>query len=477
MVRRTKIVATIGPASDPPEVLEGMIRAGLDVVRLNLSHGTIAEHLRRLATIREVAARCGRVVGVLADLPGPKVRSGPFPDGGILLAEGSVVRLEPGGGPCSPERITVEYPTLLDDLRPGDAVILGDGAISLRVRAVTGDHAEVVVETEGRVHGRPGVHIPAERLRLRAPTTEDLDLLGRIVPAGVDFVAVSFVRTPADLVQVRDAVGPDGPMLVAKIETAQAVASLDALLEVTDAVMVARGDLGIECPLEDVPLLQKRVIRSCVTAGVPVITATQMLESMIQSPAPTRAEVSDVANAVLDGSDAVMLSAETAIGHDPVAAVTMMARVAARAEAGLDAESWAPRPERPRGPMAMPGASVVTTAMARAAWQAVDDSGARAILCCTRTGLTARAMARLRPRARLVGLSPDDRTTRRLALSWGVEPVRVEEYRSTDELVRFALERARQAGLIDRGDLVAVLAGAPDRSGSATDVLRLVRVP
>jgi pyruvate kinase len=493
MPGRTKIVATLGPASDAPEVIEAMILAGLDVVRLNLSHGTVPEHLDRLARVRAAAEKCGRHVAVLADLPGPKVRSGIFPEGGAFLMVGSRIRLSAGEGPCSAYEITVDYPSLLEDVRVGDAVILGDGAITLRVCEMHDDHAVVVVETGGRAQGRPGVHIPAERLRLTAPTEQDLELIEQIVPAGVDFLAVSFVRGPDDLHTVRAACGPNGPMLVAKIETAPAVANLDEILAATDVVMVARGDLGIECPLEDVPHVQKQVIRACVTAGVPVITATQMLESMIHSPAPTRAEVSDVANAVFDGTDAVMLSAETAIGHDPVLVVKTMARIAEKAEAEADYKQWAGRLGRVQRLMALrgtpapkgagvaglgPGSLAITASMTDAAWQAANDVGAKAILCCTISGTTARAMARFRPAALLIGLSPEPRTTRQLAMSWGVLPLDVDRYGTTDEMVWFAVERAVKAGVIETGDVVAVLAGAPDTSphGGATDVLRLVLV-
>jgi pyruvate kinase len=479
-MRKTKIVATLGPASEDRDVLARMVHAGVDVFRLNLSHATVEAHLANLRLIREIGAVAGRTIGVLADLPGPKVRSGVFPpDGGSFLAEGAVMRLVPGDGDtmCSANEITVEYPSLLSDLRIGDAVILGDGAITMRVEELTGEEAFARVETGGRVQGRPGVHIPSERMRLTAPTDEDLELLRVLVPANVDFVAVSFVRSGADLEKVRAFVaeldaGPC-PMLVAKVETAPAIADLAGILHSADAVMVARGDLGIECPLEDVPHVQKRVIRACVAAGVPVITATQMLESMVNSPSPTRAEVSDVANAVFDGTDAVMLSAETAIGADPVNVITTMARIAQRAEQDCDYAQWAGRLSRS---LAEDDMHDVTTAMTHAAWQAAIDGGAVAILCCTRSGFTARAMARFRPTADLVSLSPDARTCRQLTLSWGVTPYGVDEYRSTDEMVWFAVETAVEHGIAAPGELVAVLAGAPDSAEGHTDVLRLVRL-
>jgi len=285
------------------------------------------------------------------------------------------------------------------------------------------------------------------------------------------------VRAAEDIDVVRASIGAGCPALVAKIETAPAIADLDRILATSDAVMVARGDLGIECPLEDVPHLQKQIIRACVEAGVPVITATQMLESMITAPAPTRAEVSDVANAVFDGTDAVMLSAETAIGHDPVLVVETMSRIAERAEEQANYPQWAARLGRVQRGQASSGPARITQALTHAAWLAATDAGADAIICCTRSGATALNMARFRPVPRLIGMSPSDETVRRMALSWGVIPQKVEEYTSTDQMVWCAVEAAVAGGLVTKGELVAVLAGAPDQSGGgATDVLRLVRI-
>jgi pyruvate kinase len=297
--------------------------------------------------------------------------------------------------------------------------------------------------------------------------------------AGVDFLAVSFVRRAEEVHRVRATVGDVPVRLVAKIETADGVANLAAIADAADAVMVARGDLGIECPLEDVPHLQKRIVRHCVEVGVPVITATQMLESMVIAPTPTRAEVSDVANAVFDGTDAVMLSAETAVGADPVLVVRTMARIAQRAEQEASYRQWANRLGRVQRPALADADDVerITWAITHAAQQAAADANAAAILCCTRSGRTARAMARFRPQARLVGLSPDPVTVRSLALSWGVEPLQVDTYRTIDELVWFAVERSVAAGVVQHGEIVLVLAGAPEQpSGAAADVLRVVRV-
>jgi len=476
MTRRTKIVATVGPASDSPEALDALLRAGVDVVRLNLSHGPVDGHLQRLAEVRAAARRVGRPIGVLADLPGPKVRCGKFPDGGALLATGDTVRLRPGNTASSHTDIFIDYPTLLDDLEVGDRVMFGDGAISLNVQSVDDTAAVALIETGGRPQGRPGAHLPSERLRLTTPTAQDLELAEAVASAGVEFIAVSFVRSGADINQVREVVGQRAE-LVAKIETSAALENLVEIIEAADALMVARGDLGIDCPLEDVPHLQKMIVRKCVEYGLPVITATQMLESMITAPVPTRAEVTDVANAVFDGTDAVMLSAETAIGHDPALVVETMARIAERAEAEASYRSWATRLGRIQREHWDSWNDRITASLTHAASQAAEDLGASAIVCCTNSGRTAKAMARFRPGCRLIAMSPLQRTVNALALSWGVESVPTAVYATTDEIVWYAVETAVQRGLVHRGDTVIVLAGSPDRAeGTAADVLRIVQV-
>ena len=318
--------------------------AGVDVVRLNLSHGELDEHLARLAHVRQAAEDIGKQVAVLADLPGPKIRTGHFPDGGVQLDAGqprhaASRRRTERRGDASPCRT----PTLLDDLVVGSRVQLGDGAISMTLhghRRLTG--ASALIETGGHANGQPGVHLSSETLRLTTPTPEDLVLAETMAAAGVEYIAVSFVRQASDIEEVRAIVG-DRAQLVAKIETHTAIDNLHDIVAASDAIMVARGDLGIDCPIEDVPHLQKRVVRHCVESGTPVITATQMLESMITAPSPTRAEVSDIANAVFDGTDAVMLSGETAIGRDPIGVVRTMARVAERAESEASYRQWATR--------------------------------------------------------------------------------------------------------------------------------------
>jgi pyruvate kinase len=474
MGRRTKIVATIGPASDSPATLRALIDAGVDVCRVGLAHGPVEDSMARVARIRTAAREAGKIVGVMADLPGPKVRAGAFPDGGVFLAEGEVVSLRQGTGPSTATDIVVDHQTLLEGLVPGDRIALGDGGIDVHVVDVDSDRATARVVSGGRVQGRPGVVLPPALLKFTTPTRDDLRLLAASVEAGVDMVAVSFVTKAEDIVAVRDAASPAMPFLVAKIETQAAVDDLDAIVDVADGVMVARGDLGVRLPLEDVPSIQKEIIRKAVVYVRPVITATQMLESMVNAPAPTRAEVSDVYNAVHDGTSAVMLSGETAIGHHPIAAVRWMQRIVERAERDFDHEAWGTQIGIAANTGEMP--ERITGAITAAAWRAAHDAGAAAIVCATRSGDTARAMARYRPAAPLLAVTPSERTARQLTLSWGTTPVVVEARETTDDIVWFAVEEAVALGLAARGDVVAVLAGSPDDPDPATDVLRLVRV-
>jgi pyruvate kinase len=446
------------------------------VARLNLSHGPVESHLETLERVRAASERVHHQVGVLADLPGPKVRAGKFTEGGIALEAGAPVRLAPGLDPSDADLIHVDYPTLLEDLRVGDPVIIGDGGICLRVERVGDDEVEAIVLTGGKAQGRPGVHIPSENLRLSTPTDDDLVLAETMADAGVDFMAVSFVRTAADIEQVRDVVGTRAK-LIAKIETSTALANLQEIIGVSDAIMVARGDLGIDCPIEDLPHLQKSIVRQCVEYGIPAITATQMLESMVSAPSPTRAEVTDVANAIFDGTDALMLSGETAIGHDPVLVVETMDAIAARAEAEASYRQWAQRLGRIQRARWDSTGDRITAALSHAASEAAVDVGASAIICCTHTGRTAIAMARFRPESPLIALSNDPRTVKQLSLLWGVQTLALDTFDSTDAIVWHAVERAVQAGLVESGGTVVVLAGSPKKSAdTAADVLRIVQV-
>lgn len=474
--RRTKIVATIGPASDSVPAISDLLYAGVDVFRINLSHGEIEGNLDRLRRVREASKVTGHEVAVLADLPGPKIRVCPFPEGGVEMMPGAEVKLSEAERPSSGDEICVNVAGLFTGLAEDDQVVLGDGNIMLRVTSAGGQSVIAQVVTGGRVQGAPGVHVPSERLSASTPTPDDLLFAEQMAAAGVEFIAVSFVRTARDIDEVRKVVG-DRAQLIAKIETSAALAALTDIVSASDGVMVARGDLGIDCPLEEVPHLQKMIIRECVERGVPVITATQMLESMVSAAVPTRAEASDVANAVFDGTDAVMLSGETAVGHHPVIVVETMSKIAARAERQASYRGWAARLGRHQRGNWNSVEDRVTAALGNAASQAARDIGATAILCCTQSGRTARAMARFRPEATLIGLSPDEKVVRALRLSWGVDPMPVDVYESTDEMVWYSVEKAVQQGRIRHGDTVLVLAGAPgSNSSAAADVLRVVQV-
>lgn len=480
MERRTKIVATIGPASDHPAILRAMVAAGMNMARVSLAHGPVAEAVERIARVRAAAEESGRTVGVLVDLPGPKVRAANFPDEGVRVREGDPMLLVPssdGEATSDGRRIAVDDPDLLDHVEPGDEVALGDGGIQLAVEAAVGGHLQARVLTGGLLKGRPGVSFPISRPWLTTPTTQDLRLLREVGPLA-DAVAVSFVRSAADIQKARDALPDDGPHLIAKIETQDAVDSLNEVIETADGVMVARGDLGLHCDPVDVPHYQKLIIRTGVSYGRPVITATQMLESMVSAPTPTRAEVSDVANAVFDGTSALMLSAETAIGHDPVAAVRAMSRIAARAEREFDYETWGRNLGRQQL-SAKPGAPMVdriTAAVSAAAWRAAQDAGVSAIIACTNSGATARSISRFRPRMPILAATPSVRTAHQLSVAWGITPLLLEPRGTTDDIVWFAIEAAVARRLVETDDLVAILVGSPQDPQPITNVLRLVRV-
>jgi pyruvate kinase len=478
--RRTKIVATIGPASDPPDVLRSLFEAGVDVARLSLAHGPLEATLDRLRRVREAADGVGRPIGVLADLPGPKVRTAPFPDDGVMVFAGDEIRLvdAEAGDRSTKDVVAVMLAGATGSLRPGDQVAMGDGGVRLVVESADDRGVLALVQSNGRLRGRPGVALPADRVPLVSPTDQDLESLAILVEAGVESVAVSFVQSAEDVAAVRFAAGHDGPRIIAKIETRSAVAELDDILVTADGVMVARGDLGVRLPLEDVPHIQKRIIRSGVAYGKPVITATQMLESMITSPVPTRAEVTDVANAVFDGTSAVMLSAETAVGHDPVAAVMAMATITQRAEREFDYEGWgtALGLQQLQGLHAAPSTTRITSAITAAAWRASVDADLAAIIACTNNGRTATMISRFRPTCPIYAMTPSLRTARQLSMAWGIRPVVLEEYATTDEIVWHAVERLSQLGAVSPGDVVAVLVGSPADEEPTTDVLRLVRV-
>ncbi|MDQ3978717.1 MAG: pyruvate kinase [Actinomycetota bacterium] len=481
MARRTKIVASIGPASEDPSILEAMVAAGMDMARVSLAHGPLEESLTRIRRVQEVAVRADKFVGVLADLPGPKLRAAEFPESGVLLADGALVDIVAidGSEPTSNEHRVAVEPAVVAVLQEGDSLALGDGAIQLLIRKVATERVTAEVLSGGQVKGRPGLGLPPGRLAISSPTARDLEYAKALVEAEVDALAISFVQSADDIDRTRAVVG-SGPMLVAKIETQEAVDCVEAIIATADGVMVARGDLGIRCALEDVPHYQKLIIRSGVAYGRPVITATQMLESMIRAPAPTRAEVSDIANAVFDGTSALMLSGETAIGHDPVKAVRTMSRIAVRAEREFDNLLWGRELGRLQS-LEVHGQKApipvrMTAAVSAAAWRAATDAEATAIIACTIRGTTARAISRFRPIAPVLAVTPSPRTARQLSVAWGITPILVDWQGTTDDIVWFAVKATVERGYVRSGDLVAVLVGSPTDPNPTTDTLRLVRV-
>jgi pyruvate kinase len=452
--RLTKLVCTIGPASR--DRLPELVAAGLDVARLNLSHASPDMHRENAARVRQAAAAAGRSVAILLDFPGPKIRLGPLEGEHVTLETGETFRLRPGRSgeelPTGDSReASMGYEHLAADMHPGDRILLVDGAAELRVTGRDGDVLVTEVVRGGPIRSKGGVNVPSERLSISPLTAADRLLLPLVAQIGADLVAQSFVRTAADIAEMR-ALLPDGPPIVAKIETRAAVEGIDAILDVVDAIMVARGDLGVEIPFEDVPLVQKDLIARALARGRPVIVATQMLESMTAAPRPTRAEASDVANAVLDGADAVMLSAESAVGAFPIEAASAAVRIAVRAEA------YRPRPPLPRPIATTDDDESVVGATAELARGGVD--GIEAILCFTRSGRTAELLAARRPGVPILAFTPHEASARRLAVRHGIMPVVTRDPTDTDDLLELVLEGAAECGLLAPGSRVAVAAAS-----------------
>ena len=471
---RTKIVATLGPACGSPEMVHRLMKAGVDVFRLNFSHGDRRTHEGYIRHVRVAADECDANVAVIQDLQGPRIRTGRLRGHEpVRLNEGDEVVLRPGDFEGDARTIPINYDRMAADVSPGDSVLLSDGLIELEVLAADGREACCAVRTCGTLGERKGVNLPGVELSIASPTERDLADLRFGVEHGVDYVALSFVACAADVVRLKKelhSLAPDRSVpVIAKIERPQAVDNLREILAVSDGVMVARGDLGIEMPPEKVPGAQKKIIRMANRMGIPAITATQMLESMIRSPRATRAEASDVANAILDGTDAVMLSGETAVGRHPVEAVAMMDRIARETEA-LWPEQGGPNP-----PELEDDAGGRQRAMARAACNIADRLEASGIVTFTMTGGTARLVSQRRPHTPIYALAPDPAACRRLALVWGVRAVMLDVVETTDEMIERGGERLLALGLAGPGDTVVYTAGASTRTPGGTDMLKVHR--
>jgi pyruvate kinase len=467
----TKIVATLGPASDSPAAIRQLLLAGVDVFRLNASHSTQSEHAARIAAIRQVAAELSRPASILLDLQGPKIRLGRFADGGCRLETGAVftITAEPLLGDC--RRASTTYLNLAVDVKPGDRVLLADGSIELRVLDIRGSEVRTEVIAGGSISDHKGINLPGIAVSLPSLTEKDLADLRFGVTQGIDMVALSFVRTAADVRGLREWLRSmhTGPLpIVAKIEKPQAWENIDSILDEADGVMVARGDLGVEVALETVPRIQKSTILRARHHGKFAITATQMLESMIENPTPTRAEVSDVANAIYDGTDAIMLSAETSVGKYPVEAVKFMVRIAAETEEAIRARGFQDLPASPHFASA--------EILADAAYHAARAAHAAAIVVFTATGSSARLVSRYRPPVCIYAMTPLENVGRQLMVNYAVKPVEAPDVASTDEMLAQMDRILTERGCVKKGDVVVFLAGQPVGRPGTTNLMKLHRI-
>lgn len=466
-MKRTKIVCTVGPGTDKPGILENMMRAGMNVARFNFSHGTHEEQLERMQMVRDAAMVVNKPIALMLDTKGPEVRLGLFKDGKVFLKAGQNFTLTTDDVEGSVEISSVNHKGLVKDVSVGDAILLADGLVTLHIDKIEGNNIITTVVNSGEIGNRKRVAVPGVALSLPPVSEKDEEDLRFGCRQGIDFVAASFMQRGKDVVAIRRILESEQKdvKIIAKIENAEGVKNIDEILDVADGLMVARGDLGVEIPAEEVPVLQKMMIEKCNHLGKPVITATQMLESMIQNPRPTRAEASDVANAILDGTDAIMLSGETANGAYPIEAVETMTRIAEVTEQSVIYDHQS----RTQG-----GDDLTTTdAVCLASVRIARDLKAAAILTCTESGHTAISVARHRPNCKIIAVTPHDETIRRMQLCWGVQAIKGQAIINSDEMVKQAIAAALGAGVIESGDLVVVTAGVPSGSTGTTNMIRV----
>ncbi|MBH8566841.1 pyruvate kinase [Nostoc sp. CENA67] len=467
-LRRTKIVATIGPATSSPEMLKAIIEAGATTLRLNFSHGTHADHQRNIRLIRQTAFELNQPVAILQDLQGPKIRLGRFENGSIVVAKGDRFTLTNRPVIGTQEISCVTYDYLAEEVPVGAKILLDDGRVEMLVEEINRDKGDLHcrVTVAGKLSNNKGVNFPGVYLSIKAMTDKDREDLMFGLDQGVDWVALSFVRNPQDIIEIKELISSTGKQVpvVAKIEKHEAIEQMEAVLALCDGVMVARGDLGVELPAEDVPVLQKRLIATANRLGIPIITATQMLDSMVSNPRPTRAEVSDVANAILDGTDAVMLSNETAVGNYPVEAVATMARIAERIEQE-EAQSTARQMRDSR--------RSIPNAISQAVSQIAEQLGAAAIMTLTQTGATARNVSKFRPHTPILAITPHVNVARQLQMVWGVKPLLVLGLPSTGQTFQAAINVAQENQLLSEGDLVVMTAGTLQGISGSTDLIKV----
>ncbi len=468
-LRRTKIVATIGPATSSPEMLKAIIEAGATTLRLNFSHGTHADHQRSIRLIRQTAFELNQPVAILQDLQGPKIRLGKFDNGSIVLAKGDRFTLTNRPVVGTQEISCVTYDYLAEEVPVGAKILLDDGRVEMLVEEINRDKGDLHcrITVPGKLSNNKGVNFPGVYLSIKAMTDKDREDLMFGLDQGVDWVALSFVRNPQDMIEIKELISSTGKQVpvIAKIEKHEAIEQMEAVLALCDGVMVARGDLGVELPAEDVPVLQKRLIATANRLGIPIITATQMLDSMVSNPRPTRAEVSDVANAILDGTDAVMLSNETAVGSFPVEAVATMARIAERMEQE-EAQHLNLRSVKD-------ARRSIPNAISQAVGQIAEQLGAAAIMTLTQTGATARNVSKFRPNTPILAVTPHVNVARQLQMVWGVKPLLVLGLPSTGQTFQAAINVAQELKLLSEGDLVVMTAGTLQGISGSTDLIKV----
>ncbi|MCB8816315.1 pyruvate kinase [Desulfosporosinus shakirovi] len=463
-MRRTKIVCTIGPASESEEKVQALLAAGMDVARLNFSHGTHEEHSRRIVTLRKEAAKFGKHLGILLDTKGPEVRTGKVPEEGITLINGSEFILDTDLSLGNQQRVGITYIDLWRKIKPGNHILIDDGQLDLEVTSVDKGIIRTIIRNGGILKSQKGVNTPNALIDLPAVTERDIEDIRFGISQGIDFIAASFTRKALNILDVRRVVEEMGAdvHIIAKIESQEGINNLDDILEVADGLMVARGDLGVEIPVEEVPIRQKEMIRKCNLLGKPVIVATQMLDSMIRQPRPTRAEASDVANAILDGTDAIMLSGETAAGLYPIEAVQMMDKLAKRTEKTCQ-NNVSSRYTQLN----------VAEAISFASYTIAKDLQATAILTPTHSGLTACMISKYRPIAMIIAATPFASTARKLALQWGVQPILVPESSGTDEMLSVTVNTSLNQNYIHAGDVVVITAGVPIGKVGSTNMIKV----
>lgn len=471
--KRTKIVATLGPASRDEETIRQMIRSGMDVARINFSHGTHETHGETIDRVRRIAREENAVIAIMCDLQGPKIRIGTVANEPLMLQAGDTITLTLDSVPGESQLISLPHPEFIRDIKPGMQLLLDDGNLELVVKQAFGRELVCEVVVGGPLTSRKGVTAPTARLSLSAITEKDRQDIEFALKKGADYLAMSFVRSPEDIRELRWLLRHLGGEIavIAKIEKHEALETIEGIIAVSDGIMVARGDLGVETPAEEVPFHQKRIIELCNAAGKPVITATQMLNSMVEHPRPTRAEASDVYNAILDGTDAVMLSNETAAGKYPVIAVQTMARIAKIAEQSLSQRQRPPRPSSLKH--STEGHEIISDAISQATCQIAEMLNSKAIVTSTLTGYTTRRVAKERPTRSILCVTPNEVTYRRMALVWGVLPLLIEEFRTIDEMIKTVVRAAQDAELVERGDSLVIIAGVPFGIGGQTNFLKI----